>query len=307
MAEPGRRRARAFAPFLVFLAVVLLALLAFNLRNLDPGSEELPPPPVTEEPPEVVAQEGAGNALRALYTYFIALLILVVFVGGLLMGLRGVKFSKLFSPWELLGFLLAAVVLVLAFVYWDSVLAALEAVFSGLSGGDPPPGTTPGNGTGDPPSLPTATGPASIALYAIVALATVYVIVFAVAFLPKLYRTVSLREPDAGRGRRELARAVRTAIKDLESGEDLRAAVLRCYKTMVLLFESRGMRQEPHQTAREWEAEALGGMGVSPDSIEDLTSLFEEARYSTHPIGVPQRDRALSSLASIRTELEASA
>jgi hypothetical protein len=44
---------------------------------------------------------------------------------------------------------------------------------------------------------------------------------------------------------------------------------------------------------------------VSRDASGTLTSLFEEARYSVHPLDEADRRRAIESLAGIRAALEA--
>lgn len=308
MADLAWRRARAFAPVLVVASVVLLAALAYNLRNLDPGSEELPPPPATGDGPEVVAQEGAGAGLRLFFSLAISVLFLSVVVGAIILYARGVKVWQLLSPWELLGYVAAIAFVAIAILWWDSIAGGVEN-FVAWATGTQDPGDVGGgeSGVGGATELPLGGRPSSVFLIVVVGVLTLHILVLASRFLPRLYRVVTYDAPDPRRSKRELARAVRTAIRDLEAGEDFRTAVLRCYKTMVLLFETRGMRQEPHQTAREWEARALAGMGVSPEGVEDLTSLFEEARYSAHAIGEAQRDGAIASLAAVRAQLEGAA
>src|SRR2546426_249457 len=50
---------------------------------------------------------------------------------------------------------------------------------------------------------------------------------------------------------------------------------------------------------------AVGRLHVSREASSTLTSLFEEARYSEHPLGEADRRRAIESLAGIRVALEA--
>ena len=57
-------------------------------------------------------------------------------------------------------------------------------------------------------------------------------------------------------------------------------------------------------TPRELEDLAVRRLDVTADSAETLTSLFEEARYSEHALGEPDRDRAVRSLETIRADLE---
>src|SRR3970040_369889 len=123
MAEPERRRVTILVPVLLLAGIGLLSLLAYNLRNLDRGAEELPPLPTFEEPPETAVREGSGAPLRLLFTAIVITFFVVAIVGAILLKARGVK---LFSVWELLGFVLAAVFLVCALLFWDEILAGLN-------------------------------------------------------------------------------------------------------------------------------------------------------------------------------------
>lgn len=300
MAEVSRRQAQVLAPMFVAASVVLLALLAYNLRNLERGDEELPPPIIGGGSPGAVMQTESGPALRAFFLTVFLTLVTVVVVGTVWLRLHGVKLGKLISLTELAGYLVGTAFLVLVLLYYDSIFEALRSFFGwiGSLGGSGEPGQSEGSGAS------TGRTPAAVLLWIGIGVVAVYLAFFAYRFLPRLHEVITYEDP-ATRGRREAVRAVRTAIRDLVSGEDFRAAVLRCYKTMVLLFEQHGTRALPSQTAREFESDALRAMGVSQENIDDLTSLFEEARYSTHTIGERQRDGAIRCLGTIRGQLEA--
>ncbi len=165
--------------------------------------------------------------------------------------------------------------------------------------------TTPGTlGVGS--GLGSAPAGSAVLLVAAVAVGGC-ILVLSVIFLTRLYGVLAESPPTAAKNRRLLAQTVGRAISDLQAGEDFRAAVLRCYQSMLSLFEGHGLRADPSLTAREVEADALRGLGVSRQGLDDLTSLFEEARYSVHPIGAVQRDAAIACLSSIRGQLEAAA
>src|SRR5438552_19073914 len=57
----------------------------------------------------------------------------------------------------------------------------------------------------------------------------------------------------------------------------------------------------------ELERLAVDWLRVSRDASGILTSLFEEARYSDHPLGERDRARAIESLGQIQAALEARA
>jgi len=304
MAELARRRVTVLVPLLLLAAIGLMGLLAYNLRHVDPGAEELPPLPDIEPPAEVAAGEGTGNALRVLFVGILLTFVVLMVAGSVYLYIRGVKIWKLVSPWELLGFALAIAFLVSTFLFWDQIYEGLNNFVRWVTGQR----ESDSGGTGSPgPLPPTATSPSFFVLAAAVVIVGVYAVAFALLFLPKMYGIVVEQPPEVGRPKRELARTMRRAIEDLLAGEDFRSAVLRCYHSMTLLFAQHGLRPDAAQTAREFESDALRSYGVSRETIDDLTSLFEEARYSTHAIGEAQRDTAVACLDGIRRQLEAKA
>lgn len=303
MSEVGRRQVQLLVPLLLVASVALLALLAFNLRNLDRGAEELPPPPVVEATPGSAPEAGSGNWLRALFVTSLLVFLAIMVASSILLSRKGVKVWRLVTVWELVGYLFATGFLVAVLLYYDNVIDGLNGFVRWVTGTR----DTGGGGTGTPPQIPVAQTVSTALLVVAGVIVAVYVAVFAHAFLPRLYHVVTEAPPELGRSKRELARAMRSAVRDLEAGGEFRAVVLRCYKSMVLLFEAHGIRDDPSRTAREFESDALSSMGVSREGIDDLTSLFEEARYSTHAIGERQRDAAIECLNAVRGQLEAAA
>ncbi len=51
-------------------------------------------------------------------------------------------------------------------------------------------------------------------------------------------------------------------------------------------------------------ARVLGTLGVRPEPVERLTTLFAEARFSTHDITEEQRAEAERALAEARADLD---
>lgn len=84
--------------------------------------------------------------------------------------------------------------------------------------------------------------------------------------------------------RSDLAAALAEAADALDRGADARDTVVRLY--LSLLFRVAPMSGElSAATAEEIRRLYLAPLGVPPEAAETLTRLFEEARYSTHPIG----------------------
>ncbi|TLZ98795.1 MAG: DUF4129 domain-containing protein [Methanobacteriota archaeon] len=99
--------------------------------------------------------------------------------------------------------------------------------------------------------------------------------------------------------------AVRATIRDLEEGGDVRTAILACFERFCALLGSRGITDQDALTPHELERLAVDRLRVSRDASGILTSLFEEARYSEHPLGERDRARAIESLGQIQAALEA--
>jgi hypothetical protein len=73
------------------------------------------------------------------------------------------------------------------------------------------------------------------------------------------------------------------ALIDLETGGDLKDAVLRCYAGMSqVLRESKNIRRRRAMTPREFEGH-LAEIGLSDEHIGHLTHLFEGVRYGARP------------------------
>lgn len=97
----------------------------------------------------------------------------------------------------------------------------------------------------------------------------------------------------------QLAHQARSALTSLESGEELRNAVLRCYAEMSrVLGERRGVQRDKTMTPREFEAR-LAAVGVRDEHIRRLTRLFERVRYGGHEPGAREEREAVACLTAI--------
>ncbi|MEW5937461.1 MAG: DUF4129 domain-containing protein [Candidatus Thermoplasmatota archaeon] len=103
--------------------------------------------------------------------------------------------------------------------------------------------------------------------------------------------------------RDEAAALIQEAVMEIRAGRDLRGTVMRCYTGMVNLFEDRGVQMRKEMTPREFQAVVMIVLGLKEESVKVLTALFEEARYSTHPITEEEKERALESLERVRGAL----
>jgi hypothetical protein len=97
-----------------------------------------------------------------------------------------------------------------------------------------------------------------------------------------------------------LAAAVEESLEDLRAEADPRSAIIRCYARFERVAASCGLRRLPWLTPMEFMREALSRLPVPRAAVPVLTGLFELARFSHHPLGTAERDRALAALDEIR-------
>lgn len=299
MAVAVRGRVVWLPPLLLFAAVLLLGSLAFAIANLDRGAEMLPEiPAIGTDDPRPAPFGPTGDQLQVVWQITIASIFLVAIAAVVFAKLRGDKLDL--SPLEFLGYAFGIGIVGLAILLWPSV----ADLFGSLSraGGPSQPPPSPGSDTGLGQLPTSAAFPAAVALFLVV-LVAVWLYAFSSKVLPDLL-TGRVRAPDRERRRLEAASAVRRTLLDIEAGGDFRTAVLACYQRMCSLFATRGVARQEALTPREIESLALSELGLSQTVVDDLTGLFEEARYSEHEIGPAQRDRAVECLGAIRRELE---
>lgn len=97
-------------------------------------------------------------------------------------------------------------------------------------------------------------------------------------------------------GLRDAVESGRVALAELD---DAREAIIACYAAMEATLADRGEARRSADTPDELLARAVTGgilRGLAAGAAEDLTTLFYEARFSSHPLGQPQRDAARQAL-----------
>lgn len=281
-------------PLLLVLAVVLVAGLAFNIANLDLGGESVSGAPAADR------TSGSYWVLvpDSLSTILLLVLFLVLFVGTLILlirrRVRPKPTGRRATWWDVVTRVLGLVVLIAVLLAWPRALRAAKAAANDPNAGGGGPAT---------PMFPIAAAwPIDLALIGLLLAA-----VLAIVYLLRRTRRVEWEseEDTSGGPRASAALAVDETIRGLEAGRDVRSAILACFQRFCALLGSRGITEQEALTPRELEALAVRRLHVSSMDSRILTDVFEEARYSTHPLGEPDRERALGSLREIRTALEA--
>ncbi|MFF4579643.1 DUF4129 domain-containing protein [Streptomyces sp. NPDC001389] len=103
--------------------------------------------------------------------------------------------------------------------------------------------------------------------------------------------------PDAGQD--QLSRAVDSGRRALLDGTDVRAAVIACYLAMEESLADSGVARRASDSPQDLLERALDGGLPAGAAAAELTALFREARYSTHPMHDGHRDRAAAALGEI--------
>jgi hypothetical protein len=113
-------------------------------------------------------------------------------------------------------------------------------------------------------------------------------------------------EPDQAQ-LRQVRRAVNAGLRELQSHADPRQAIIACYARLEHLLEEYGVPAYAHLTPQEYMGTALQGLDLPLEALAGLVQLFEQARYSLHPLDDTARAQATTYLTTIYTHLGAEA
>ena len=98
-------------------------------------------------------------------------------------------------------------------------------------------------------------------------------------------------------------RAVDAALAPLREPADPRAAVIEAYAWLEHVLAERELGRWTPEAPREYLRRITREHGMPEESLTTLTELFEEARFSRHPIPESARRRAASELKTARAAL----
>lgn len=103
-------------------------------------------------------------------------------------------------------------------------------------------------------------------------------------------------EPDEGLVTDALRATARAGAVALDRLDDVRQAVVDCYRVMQRSLEGAGLRSSPVRTPSELLAAAVQQRLAPLEPADTLTRLFERARFSTEPMTESDRDSARAAL-----------
>jgi Domain of unknown function (DUF4129) len=105
----------------------------------------------------------------------------------------------------------------------------------------------------------------------------------------------------------ELAAVVSDAIDDLRNEADPRRAVIAAYARMEGVLGQHGFARHRSEAPHEYLGRVLTRLRVRRGAVEELTELFERAKFSTHEIDQQMKERAIAGLVSVREDLQRAA
>lgn len=251
------------------------------------------------------SQQTVGPSLPAYAWGLLFLSPLLVGTGAII--LRRVREFHARLPRQVLTF--GAVILVLAITFIVFAHATAGSTGSlGTSSPPPPPGGSSNNSNPGPPSDggprlldPTSWGLPPWLPLVVVAIAALIVVAFVV---PSLANRI-------GRGgvpaevtddRAAAQAALSEAATRLDGASDPRSVIIDLYRRLLGRVTPLAGDLDP-STPEEIRDEHLLPMGVRADAADQLTRLFEEARYSSHPMGVDATHRALEAIRAAEADL----
>lgn len=101
------------------------------------------------------------------------------------------------------------------------------------------------------------------------------------------------------RVKEQLLQEVEYAVNAMKSGEDFTNVIMRCYLQMTCtLQEERGIKRNYNMTVREFE-DLLESKGFPPVPVNQLSCLFEKARYGKKQTIIDDEKMAVESLNEI--------
>lgn len=112
-------------------------------------------------------------------------------------------------------------------------------------------------------------------------------------------------EPDHEAAREQMAASLDDSIDAMVDDPDPRTAIIGAYARLLEGLAASDEARRPHEAPVEHLERVLGTLSVRPEPLRALIGLFEVARFSTHPLGEPDRARALDALRAAAADLAA--
>ncbi len=275
------------AAFILLLALFLLATSLSNLE-LNPGEVYLTATPKSAQLPTPHPEFDAELLLK--------IILVAVFSVGIISLIIALSSSKERKPFlRHIGIILFyMVIFIIVMRHYSSTRqpeAATPAAGSPATAMSILPEMTPA--PGNPPLAVNPPPPPAWASY----LTSFLVVLFVGLAGYGLWRWMQAPH-------QEMQAIVRSALSDLSAGRSWEDTVIQCYQRMsAAAHQRRGLDRHANMTPREFIA-TLERDGLPAGPVENLTRLFEKARYGSHKSNPVEATQAIDCLSAIMAALE---
>jgi hypothetical protein len=275
------RRRQGFLFFYLCVAIGALTLLAAGLSQLSfrPGRSFILS---GDQAPDASSSAPAASMGDLGYWRMLLTAIVLVVLGYFVLTL--IFSAKL--RWQILRRIAQVLLVVLLFyLILSRLIGTPERLLPPQPAADtPPPAQTP---TGEP--LPAFVAQPAPWLVALVSLTLAALLIAGIWYFWRRSRPVA----------NPVTALAQAAIASIQAGGDVQSVVLRCYLEMShVLGQQRGIERAPAMTPREF-AQHLAASGVRDEHIQQLTRLFEGARYGAQPPSARDERAAVECLTAI--------
>jgi hypothetical protein len=100
-----------------------------------------------------------------------------------------------------------------------------------------------------------------------------------------------------------LSETLSETLDDLRAEPDPRRAIILAYARMEATLTRCGVARDESEAPLEYISRVLLELDVRPDPVEQLTDLFEQAKFSDHPIDADMKEAAIEALEDVRADL----
>lgn len=132
----------------------------------------------------------------------------------------------------------------------------------------------------------------------------VLIIMFALVLMMMLYNTATSKEDFLEEVLEALEEGERV-LYDITLTDDIREAIFKAYRRFLAVMDAYGYTKGDPSTAREFASQVRRAFTVDSGTLDEFTTIFEEARYSDHEMTLGHRDRALAAFSSLRERVSA--
>ncbi len=102
----------------------------------------------------------------------------------------------------------------------------------------------------------------------------------------------------------EILETAEKALYELDTSDAIRNAIYEVYRKFLRTMKKFHLTREESMTVNEFAIVVRSNLPLQPEPVQDLTGVFEEARYSDHVLGKPSKNRAINSFRKVRLELQ---